>query len=58
MTSHRLNEADSGDERLILWLNGGPGCSSLFGLMKENGPFVVGVDFFNITALIFLERIK
>ncbi|XP_062193852.1 serine carboxypeptidase 1-like [Phragmites australis] len=57
---------DAASKPLLLWLNGGPGCSSLgFGAMKELGPFRVNPDgktlsrnkhaWNNLANVIFLE---
>lgn len=56
---------DAGEE-VVIWFNGGPGCSSLSGLLTENGPFLWqagtlsptpnSYSWSNLTNMIWIEQ--
>src|SRR5262245_26446908 len=51
---HYLFVPSTGDattDPVVLWLNGGPGCSSLDGFFYEHGPYKFGPGLENITLV-------
>lgn len=38
------SQSKPASDPLVLWTNGGPGCSSMLGILTENGPFTIQPD--------------
>jgi len=60
------SENEAAENEITIWLNGGPGCSSLEGLLQENGPFLWQYGTFkpvknpytwvNLTNMVWVEQ--
>ena len=42
------SQRDPKNDPISWWFNGGPGCSSMMGMLYENGPFVFEPNTYNI----------
>lgn len=56
LAKKRHNSIPETNRKLVFWLNGGPGCSSMVGMMWENGPF--SINFGGVNNFHFFIRIK
>ena len=54
------SQHDPLNDPVVLWLNGGPGCSSLIGMVYENGPFTFkeGTSNFKINPHAWNKRVN
>lgn len=51
------SENNPQEDPLLIWLTGGPGCSSLFAILFENGEFIILFYFLFLKALFFSDEV-
>ncbi|XP_038610532.1 lysosomal protective protein-like isoform X2 [Tachyglossus aculeatus] len=49
------SQGNPATDPLVLWLNGGPGCSSMEGILEENGPYRVAADNYQALQCFFAK---